>query len=150
MQAVVVAYQQTGARPVSRLTVAEARSQPTLADAARTVSPGVQQAPVKTTDMTVPGAAGPFAARLYDPAPGHTGQPVVLYFHGGGGVLGSLDTDDATPRALAAQAHTLVLSVAYRLGPEAPFPAAQDDGLAAYRWLLDNAASLGRTAGASP
>jgi acetyl esterase/lipase len=83
------------------------------------------------------------AARLYDPAPGHTGQPIVLYFHGGGGVLGSLGTDDATARALAAQAHALVLSVAYRLAPEAPFPAALDDGLAAYRWLLDNAASLG-------
>jgi len=144
MQAVVVAYQAAGAQPVSRLTVAEARSQTTLADAARTVAQtGLPAASVTTTDMTVPGAAGPLAARLYDPAAGHTGQPVVLYFHGGGGVLGSLDADDATARALAAQAHALVLSVAYRLAPEAPFPAAQDDGLAGYRWLLDNAASLG-------
>jgi acetyl esterase/lipase len=100
-------------------------------------------AAVKTTDMTVPGAVGPLAARLYDAAPGHAGQPIVLYFHGGGGVMGSLETGDASARALAAGAHALVLSVAYRLAPEAMFPAAQDDGMAAYRWLLDNAASLG-------
>jgi acetyl esterase/lipase len=149
MQAVVVAYQASGAQPVSRLTVAQARSQPTLGDAARTVEqaqtgrPFALGAPLKITEMTVPGAAGPLQARLYDPAPGHAGQPIVLYFHGGGGVMGSLDTGDAAARALAANAHAMVLSVAYRLAPEAVFPAAQDDAMASYRWLLDNAASLG-------
>jgi acetyl esterase/lipase len=129
--------------------VAQARSQPTLTDAARTVAQGqtgrpAPQAPfVKTTDMTVPGAAGALAARLYDPAPGHAGEPIVLFFHGGGGVLGNLDTGDASARALAANAHAMVLSVAYRLAPETVFPGAQEDGVAAYRWLLANAASLG-------
>jgi acetyl esterase len=149
MQAVVVAYQSLGAQPVSTLSVQQARSQPTLMDAARAVEqaqtgrPFTQSAFVKTTDMSVPGAAGPLAARLYDPAPGHRGQPIILYFHGGGGVIGSVDSNDASARALASQAKAMVLSVAYRLAPEAPFPAAQDDGFAAYRWLLDRAGTLG-------
>jgi acetyl esterase len=147
MQAVVVAYQSLGAQPVHTLSVQQARSQPTLMDAAHAVEQAqtgrLQSAYVKTTDMSVPGAAGPLAARLYDPAPGHRGQPIVLYFHGGGGVIGSLDSNDASARALASQAKAMVLSVAYRLAPEAPFPAAQDDGFTAYRWLLDNAGTLG-------
>ena len=149
MQAVVVAYQALGAQPVHALTVQQARSQPTLMDAAHTVEqsqtgrPFTQSAFVRTTDMSVPGAASALAARLYDPAPGHPGQPIILFFHGGGGVIGSLDSNDASARALASQAKAMVLSVAYRLAPEAPFPAAQDDGMAAYRWLLDNAGTLG-------
>ena len=147
--AVINAYIASGAKPIHTLSVAQARSQPTLTDAARQV----QQTQTgqafsytsfaKTTDITVPGPAGLLAARLYDPAPGHPHQPIVLFFHGGGGVLGSLDEADPSARAIATQAHAMVLSVAYRLAPEAPFPAAQDDGLAAYRWLLDHAASLG-------
>lgn len=149
MQAVIIQYQALGAKPVSTLTVAQARSQPTIADAvkavvqARTNRPFSESVLVKTTDMTVPGAAGPLPARLYDPAPGHRDAPIILYFHGGGLVVGNLNTDDAAARALASQAHAMVLSVAYRLAPEARFPAALDDGIASYRWLLDNAASLG-------
>jgi acetyl esterase len=149
MQAVVVAYEASGAKPVHTLTVDQARSQPTLADAVRTVErsqtghPLLQTAFVRTTDMTVPGAAGPLPARLYNATPGHPNQPIVLYFHGGGGVIGDLDSADQAARALTTQGHFMVLSVAYRLAPEARFPAAQDDGFAAYQWLLQNAASLG-------
>ncbi len=149
MQAVIVAYQASGAQPVHTLTVDQARSQPTLAAAVSTVEqsqtghPLMQTAFVRTTDMTVPGATGPLAARLYDATPGHPGQPIVLYFHGGGGVVGGLDGADRAARALATQGHFMVLSVAYRLAPEAHFPTAQDDSLAVYQWLLQNAASLG-------
>ncbi len=89
------------------------------------------------------GAAGPLQARLYDATPGHPGEPIILYFHGGGWVTGDLNTYDASDRALATQAHAMVLSVAYRLAPENRFPAAHDDAFAAYRWLLANAARLG-------
>lgn len=149
MQAVVVAYEDLGARPIHTLTVQQARSQPTLIDAghvveqAHTGRPFSQMQFAKVTEMTVPGVAGPLAARLYDPMPGHPNQPIVLFFHGGGGITGSLDSGDASARALASEAHAQVLSVDYRLAPEAPFPAAQDDGIAAYRWLLLNAAGLG-------
>lgn len=149
MQAVVMAYQDLGARPINTLTVQQARSQPTLIDAGRVVEqahtgrPFSQMQFARVTDMTVPGAVGPLAVRLYDPMPGHPNQPIILFFHGGGGVTGSVDSGDASARALASQAHALVLSVDYRLAPEAPFPAAQEDGLAAYRWLLANAPSLG-------
>ncbi len=95
------------------------------------------------------GAAGPLQARLYDATPGHPGEPIILYFHGGGWVTGDLNTYDASDRALATQAHAMVLSVAYRLAPENRFPAAHDDAFASYRWLLANAASLGRTRGGS-
>lgn len=149
MQAVVVAYQDLGARPIHSLTVQQARSQPSLIDAGRVVEQAhtgrsfSQMQFARVTNMTVSGPTGPLAARLYDPAPGHPNQPIVLYFHGGGGVTGSLDSGDASARALASEAHAQVLSVDYRLAPEAPFPAAQEDGLAAYRWLLVNAPSLG-------
>jgi acetyl esterase len=149
MQAVVVAYQASGAKPIHTLTVEQARTQPTLADAVHAVEqsqsghPLSQTALVRVTDMTVPGAAGPLSAKLYNATPGRRNQPIVLYFHGGGGVIGSLNDSDLAARALASQGHFMVLCVAYRRAPEARFPAAQDDGLAVYQWLLQNAGSLG-------
>ena len=73
-------------------------------------------------DADVDGAAGPLPARLYDATPGHRGEPIILYFHGGGWVTGDENTYDASARALAVQAHAMVLSVAYRLAPENRFP----------------------------
>jgi acetyl esterase len=146
MAAVIHAYQALGAKPVHTLSVQQARAQPTLADAVKAVMQhraGMPAPAVKTTDIQVTGAAGPLQARLYDAMPGHAHQPVILYFHGGGWVTGGLDTHDASDRALAVQAKAMVLSVAYRLAPEAKFPAAHDDAFAAYRWLLANGASLG-------
>ncbi len=149
MASVVLTYQKLGARPVHELTVQQARTQPTMTDAmhaviqAQTGRPYMETAFTRTTDLQVAGAAGPLPARLYDPAPGRRGEPIILYFHSGGWVTGTLDTDDASDRALATQAHAMVLSVAYRLAPENKFPAAHDDAFAAYRWLLQNAAGLG-------
>ncbi len=149
MAAVVYSYQRLGARPVSSLTVPQARTQPTMTDAmhaviqAQTGRPYFETAATRVTNLQIAGAAGPLSARLYDPAPGRRGQPIILYFHGGGWVTGTLDTDDETDRILATQTHALVLSVAYRLAPEAKFPAAHDDAVAAYRWLLQYAPRLG-------
>jgi acetyl esterase/lipase len=148
MATVIEAYIKLGAEPVHELSVQAARAQPTIDDAVKAVEQGQSGKPVampfvKITDMTVPGAAGPLQARLYDATPGHPHEPIILYFHGGFGVIGSLDSADFAVRALATQAHAMVLSVAYRLAPEAPFPAQMDDGFAAYQWLLGNAASLG-------
>jgi acetyl esterase/lipase len=148
MAAVIDSYVKLGAKPVHLLTVDQARAQPTPADAMRAVlaaqNRGVTaQTFTQTRDLTVDGAAGALQARLYDATPGHPGEPIILYFHGGGWVTGDLNTYDASDRALATQAHAMVLSVAYRLAPENRFPAAHDDAFAAYRWLLANAASLG-------
>ncbi len=148
MAGVIDTYVKLGAKPVSTLTVDQARKQPTLGDAVKQVLTNqngrvLADTLVRVRDLQVDGAAGPLQARLYDATPGHPGEPIILYFHGGGWVTGNLDTYDESDRALATQAHAMVLSVAYRLAPENKFPAAHDDAFASYRWLLANAASLG-------
>ncbi|WP_158746054.1 alpha/beta hydrolase [Acidisphaera sp. L21] len=149
MAAVIDTYVKLGAKPVHLLTVDQARTQPTLGDAVRAVKAAQTGRPftadvfTQVRDLQVDGAAGPLQARLYDATPGRAGEPIILYFHGGGWVTGDLNTYDASDRALASQAHAKVLSVAYRLAPENKFPAAHDDAFASYRWLLANAASLG-------
>jgi acetyl esterase/lipase len=84
-------------------------------------------------------------ARLY--APEQRDGALLVYFHGGGHVLGSLDSHDQTCRFLAREARLCVLSVDYRLAPEHPFPAAVEDASAAYEWALENAAEIGVDAG---
>jgi acetyl esterase len=96
--------------------------------------------------MEIPGAAGKLPARLYvaDPAtPEGAAGPLLVYFHGGGWVIGDLDTHDSPCRFLAAETGTAVLSVDYRLAPEHPFPAALDDACAAFAWAAEHAAELG-------
>lgn len=85
-------------------------------------------------------AGGPVPMRLYRPAPGTL--PVVLFLHGGGFVLGDLETHDALCRSLAAAARVAVIAVDYRLAPEHPFPAAHDDANDALTWVVANAAAL--------
>lgn len=92
--------------------------------------------------LTVDGAAGPLRARLYamdSAAP----LPVAVYFHGGGWVLGDIDSHDKGVRAITAAARCLSVSVDYRRAPEHPFPAAAEDCFAALRWVAANAARLG-------
>ncbi len=91
--------------------------------------------------LRVAGAAGDLDARLYVPAAPSTS--LLVYFHGGGFVIGDLDTHDEACRLLCRDARTRVLSVAYRLAPEHPFPAGHDDALAAFRWARANADTLG-------
>jgi len=92
---------------------------------------------------TVPGPAGPLSARLYVPPEVDPPRPLVVYYHGGGWVVGDLDTHDATCRRLAQQARTAVLAVDYRLAPEHRFPAAVEDALAAFAWAAREARALG-------
>jgi acetyl esterase len=82
-------------------------------------------------------------ARLYRPE-GAGPWPTLVYFHGGGFVIGDLDTADQLCRAICRGAETAVLSVDYRLAPEHPFPAAVDDAIAAVRWAAEHRSELGR------
>jgi len=93
-------------------------------------------------DVDVPGATGPLRARLYAPSPDRL--PLLLYLHGGGFVIGGLETHDSLCRQLARRSGGAVLALDYRLAPEHRFPAAVDDTCAALRWLVrEGAASLG-------
>jgi acetyl esterase len=96
-------------------------------------------------DRAIPGPAGDIPVRVYVPTTEPGPRPVLVYFHGGGWVIGDLETHDGTVRALAAASGMTAVSVDYRLAPEDPFPAAVDDCLAAVRWVAnpENAAELG-------
>ena len=94
------------------------------------------------SEREVPGPNGPVPVRVYRPA-GDAAKPVIVYYHGGGWVLGSLDTHDGTCRRLADGADAVVVSVDYRMGPEDRFPAAVDDAYAALTWVAANAAEIG-------
>lgn len=107
---------------------------------AAVVPSGIDVASV--ADRELPGPAGPVPVRIYRPA-GEAPKPVIVYFHGGGWVLGSLETHDGACRRLAEGVDAVVVSVDYRMGPEHRFPAAVDDSLAALRWVAANAAELG-------
>ncbi|MFK8026206.1 MAG: alpha/beta hydrolase [Ilumatobacter sp.] len=87
--------------------------------------------------------AGGVPARLYLPEPTESSPGLLVWFHGGGWVLGSVARSDATGHALARRSGQAVLSVDYRLAPEHPFPAPFDDSVAATRWAFDHAADLG-------
>ena len=104
--------------------------------------PGPEVASV--SNHLAPGIHGDIPVRVYVPTTDEAGSlPVCVWFHGGGWVVGSLDTTDATCRALANAAGAVVVSVDYRLAPEHPFPIPLDDCYAATEWAAANAASLG-------
>jgi acetyl esterase len=91
-------------------------------------------------DRTIPGPGGTIPIRVYRPAPGLL--PALVYFHGGGWVIGGITTHDTTCRALANRVGCVVVSVDYRLAPEHPFPAAADDACAATVWVAEHARDL--------
>jgi len=110
-------------------------------DAAAGSGPPLPMASVRS--LQIPGPARPLAARLYvpyraRPAP----RPLLLYLHGGGWLVGSLDTHDSVCRFLAAHAGCAVLASTYRLAPEHPYPLPVEDAIAAHRWTVANAANL--------
>ncbi|HZX09013.1 alpha/beta hydrolase [Kribbella sp.] len=128
--------------------------------------PGTPAEVQRTTDLTVRGTAGQLGARLYVPRPTSSGagqgdeartaesgprsagaegvgRGLLVFFHGGGWVVGDLDTHDAVCRSIAADAGIRVLSVDYRLAPEAPAPSAAEDAIAAFTWAVDHAEDLG-------
>ncbi|MFC1757214.1 alpha/beta hydrolase [Planctomycetota bacterium] len=91
-------------------------------------------------------ACGDIGARRYVPVADEV-RPAIVYFHGGGWVLGNIDTHDAVCRRLAKESNCVVISVDYRLAPEHPFPAAMDDSYVATRYVLEHAEELGVQAG---
>lgn len=93
-------------------------------------------------DRTLPGPDRPLAIRIYTPRGAPEPRPAIVYFHGGGFVVGDLDTHDASCRHLARHSGATVISVDYRLAPEDPFPAGVEDTCAAFRWVVANAAAL--------
>jgi acetyl esterase len=93
-------------------------------------------------DLAIPAPSCTIPARLYRPE-AEEPAPLVVYLHGGGWTLGSIESFDTVVRALANASGAIVVSVGYRLAPEAPFPAGLEDCLCAVRWLAANAAELG-------
>jgi acetyl esterase len=122
--------------PVAEARALMDRSAPTLD------LPAAQR--VAAYDRMVPCADGPRRTRVYVPqAAPATAAPGLVYFHGGGWVVGSIESHDRLCRGLADRSSVVVLSVDYRLAPEHPFPAAVQDAIAASRWVLDHAEQLG-------
>jgi acetyl esterase len=131
----------SGRPPYETLTPAEART--LYREARRVLSPEPPEV-AEVRELPAPGPAGPIPVRLYraaGTAPGR--QPALLYYHGGGWVIGDRDTHDVVCRHLANAAGCTVLSVDYRLAPEHKFPAAVDDAYAAAAWAAREAESLG-------
>jgi acetyl esterase len=98
----------------------------------------------KVTNFVIPGPVGDIPARSYLPvAAGSEPQPTLVFFHGGGFVIGNIETHDSLCRMLSAHSACRVISVDYRLAPEHRFPAAVEDAFAAARWIETNASQLG-------
>ncbi|HEY3466087.1 MAG TPA: alpha/beta hydrolase [Amycolatopsis sp.] len=98
---------------------------------------------VRTSDHTWPGPGGPLPLRRYEPAGVPAPSPALVYFHGGGFVLGSIETHEGACRLLAEEAGVRVVSIGYRLAPEHPFPAAASDAVAAFAHVARHAADFG-------
>jgi acetyl esterase len=130
------------APPIGTVPV-ETMSKEAPAQMAELFRMGLVSTPVAAVeDRLIPGSAGDVPVRVYTPQ-GRGPFPVVVFFHGGGWVLGDLDTHDPLCRSLCAGAGCTVVSVGYRLAPEHRFPAAVDDALAAVRWVAEHAAEVG-------
>lgn len=126
-----------GGPPLDTLPVPQAREMMNALRAFAVAGPEV----AKVEDRKIPGPGGEIPLRIYTPA-GSGPFPALVWFHGGGWVLGDLEGADATCRELANGAACVVVSVDYRLAPETKFPGAADDCYAATQWVAANAASL--------
>ena len=149
MKHVLDAWRSLHPKPLETLSIEDARRQPVPIDGAvkllkeQNKPNDLKAAPVK--EMTFQTEAGPLVARIYTPAGSAPDKPlpVVVFFHGGGFVMDSIPSTDASAQAIATASGAIVAAPTYRLAPEHKFPAAPDDALAAYKWALENAASFG-------
>ena len=146
MAQVMDALASLGGKPIETLSPAEARKQPTPADAVKKVlktmgKPVDPEAGVSVKDSTVPGPIGNIPIHIYTPE-GKGPFPVMVYYHGGGFVIADTKTYDASPRALAKAANAIMVAVDYHQAPEHKFPAAANDAYAAYTWVLEHAAEI--------
>lgn len=130
---------QLGGQPINEMSPEDARR---MFKAMATLS--VPEDVARVDDRHVPGAGGDIPVRIYTPEEAvGVDSPLLLWFHGGGWVIGDLETADSTARALANRAGVVVVSVDYRLAPEHCAPAALDDALAVLTWSVENASLLG-------
>lgn len=95
-------------------------------------------------DLSIPGPGGDIAATLFDPRASREPGPAIAFYHGGGFVIGNIETHASFCAEMARAMDLPVVSIEYRLAPEAPWPAAPDDCEAAARWIADSPAALGR------
>ena len=133
-QDLVDSIAESGAPPLHLMSVADARLVP--GEISKQIGPGPAMASVR--DISIPTPDGSIGARVYEPAAEMPGT--IVYYHGGGWVVGTLDDWDAVCRALAAASGCRLVSVDYRLAPEHRYPAAADDSYAALVWVADNLA----------
>jgi len=137
---ILAALNQPGRTPYEAMTPAQARAS-YAAGRAATIPEPRSVAEIRDIEAKLP--HGSIALRLYRPVSGTTNAlPCLVYLHGGGWVLGSIESHDGICRHLAAESGCAVVSVEYRLAPEHPFPAALDDALGAFAWIRDHAAEL--------
>lgn len=145
-----------GPKPLEILHPEQARKQPTLMDAVMKIlkedgKPTDPQPVGNVQDMTIPGPGGDLTVRVYHPfgtaadgsRPVESALPVLIWIHGGGFVLYTVDTYDASCRGLCKKAGVIVVSPEYRRAPEDVFPASHDDVLATVRWVQDNTGLFG-------
>jgi acetyl esterase/lipase len=137
-------------KPIEKLTPAEARKQPGPPQAVKALlkNQGRSTAPEpvgSVKDTTIPGPAGTIPVRIYTPAGAAAAgtRPTLVYFHGGGWVIASIQAYDSSCRALANAADAVVVSVGYRMAPEHRFPAAHEDSFAATQYIMKNAGKYG-------
>src|SRR5450756_1678367 len=141
--AVFKAFQEAGRPPYETLSAAEARA---YYLAGRPVTNPEPPELASVTPLAIPAPHGAIPARIYTPKTLRQAgglAPCLVFFHGGGWVIGDLDSHDVVCRKLADEGELIVISVDYRLAPEHKFPAAVDDAIDATKWIADNAASLG-------
>jgi len=141
--AVLNAFREAGRPLYETLLPAEARQ---LYLAGRVATNPEPPALASVQSLTISGPAGSIPARLYKPLKlreANSLSPCLVFFHGGGWVIGDLDSHDVVCRTLADEGELIVVSVDYRLAPEHRFPAAVDDAIAATKWISGNALSLG-------
>ncbi|MBR0855299.1 alpha/beta hydrolase [Bradyrhizobium liaoningense] len=141
--AVYRAFLEAGRPAYETLTAPEARAD--YARARFATNPEPPDLP-HVTELAIPAPQGAIPARLYAPKEPrrHDGvSPALVFFHGGGWVIGDLDSHDVVCRQLAVEGALIVISVDYRLAPEHKFPAAADDAIAATQWIAANARELG-------
>src|SRR5580698_6769740 len=141
LQAILDAGKALGRKPVELQTPEEARAE--RAEMMARFVPMPEYASVGVEERTIVAEGREITVRVYTPPSGDGPLPVVVFFHGGGWVVGTLETHDPYCRALAMEAEVVVVSVDYRLAPEHKFPAGLEDCRVATEWVLAHAMELG-------
>lgn len=146
MQVVVDKLATLGGKPIETLEAAEARLQPTPADAVKEVMAEnnipVPPAKCDIANKSIPVTGGTTNVRIYTPKTGTAPFPVIVYYHGGGWIIADLDVYNASAQGLCEQVGAVVVSVEYPKGPEKKFPVAHTVCFDAYQWVIANASSI--------